>query len=116
MDQLTTPDGRYVVVRGRLWRSSNPGLSAERRQDLILELMTARRGVKEALRAGVPAQLAHARSAVDATKVALGERGPAWWSDGASDFNRHLIKNSPYADWYETVRATKKGTEAIKPA
>ncbi len=22
---LVTPDGRYFVVRGRLWRTSNPG-------------------------------------------------------------------------------------------
>lgn len=26
-------------------------------------------------------------------------RGPAWWSDGALDFNRHLVKDSPFADW-----------------
>lgn len=25
-----TPDGRYFVVRGRLWRRSNPGLSTLR--------------------------------------------------------------------------------------
>ena len=29
-------------------------------------------------------------------KVELGERGPVWWSDGAPDYNRHLIKNTPY--------------------
>jgi len=23
---LRTPDGRYIVVRGRLWRSANPTL------------------------------------------------------------------------------------------
>lgn len=105
VDQLTTLDGRYIVVRGRSWRASNPGLSAERREALVSELMNARRGVKKALRVGDPEQLARARCAVDAAKVALGERGPAWWSDGARDFNRHLVKNSPYADWYEMVRA-----------
>ena len=104
MDQLTTPDGHYVVVRGRLWRASNPGLNVERREALVHELMKARRGVKAALRVADPAQLARARSAVDAAKVALGERGPAWWSDGARDFNRHLVKNTPYADWYEAAR------------
>jgi hypothetical protein len=27
-----TPDGRYFVVRGRLWRLANPGLSSAERQ------------------------------------------------------------------------------------
>jgi hypothetical protein len=29
---LSIPDGRYVVVRGRLWRTSNPALDASERQ------------------------------------------------------------------------------------
>src|SRR5436305_14713863 len=33
-------------------------------------------------------------------KRQLGERGPTWWEDGAPDFNRHLARNTPYADWY----------------
>lgn len=33
-------------------------------------------------------------------KVALGERGPVWWNDGAPDFNRHLAANTLYAYWY----------------
>jgi hypothetical protein len=40
-----------------------------------------------------------ARAAVDAAKVALGERGPVWWEDEAPDLNRHLAKNTPYAEW-----------------
>jgi hypothetical protein len=40
------------------------------------------------------------RDRVDAAKRALGERGPAWWDDGAPDYNRHLAKNTPYADWW----------------
>lgn len=100
MSQLVTPDGRYIVVRGRLWRASNPDLSTERREALVHELMDARREVKEALRTKDAERLARARHAVNAAKVALGERGPVWWSDGAKDFNRHLVKNSPYADWF----------------
>jgi hypothetical protein len=23
-----------------------------------------------------------------------------WWSDGTPDYNRRLVKNTPYADWY----------------
>ena len=26
-----TPDGRYIVVRGRLWRRANPHLAEDRR-------------------------------------------------------------------------------------
>jgi hypothetical protein len=36
---------------------------------------------------------------VHAAKVALGERGPVWWADGAPDLNRRLVRNTPYADW-----------------
>ena len=35
-----------------------------------------------------------------AWRRALGERGPVWWSDGAPDFNRRMVKNTPYAGWY----------------
>jgi hypothetical protein len=39
-----TPDGRYFVVRGKLWRMANPNLSAEIRSALVSELMAARSG------------------------------------------------------------------------
>ena len=48
----TTPDGRYFVVRGRLWRCSDPSLPPDRRAELIHELMDARRRVGAALKAG----------------------------------------------------------------
>ncbi|GAB3514645.1 hypothetical protein [Pseudoxanthomonas daejeonensis] len=94
-----TPDRRYLVVRGRLWRASNPGLADDVRDRLVRQLMDARRGVRDALREG-DAALRAARAAVQAAKVGLGERGPVWWADGAKDYNRHLARNSPYADWY----------------
>jgi hypothetical protein len=43
---------------------------------------------------------AAAHMGVDEVKRALGERGPAWWDGGSPDFNRHMAKNTPYADWY----------------
>jgi hypothetical protein len=46
-----TPDGRYFVVRGRLWRMANPELPEEKRARLVAELMKARRKVGQALRA-----------------------------------------------------------------
>ncbi len=48
MDPLITPDGRYLIVRGRLWRTTNPGLSEPQRERLVHELMDARRAVKSA--------------------------------------------------------------------
>lgn len=96
----TTPDGRYFVVRGRLWRMSDPALPAERRDLLVRELMTARRAVGVARRAGDPDAEAAAHAAVDRAKHALGERGPVWWRDGAPDHNRHMARNTPYADWF----------------
>ena len=49
MNERVTPDGRYFVVRGRLWRRANPNLSVEKRDLLVRELMNARRAVKAAL-------------------------------------------------------------------
>ena len=103
MKERVTPDGRYFVVRGRLWRRANPQLPVERREALISELMNARRAVKAAMRSGVAADLALARKAVDVAKIGLGERGPVWWTDGAPDLNRHKVKDSPYASWYDTA-------------
>ena len=42
---------------------------------------------------------ADARRAVDEAKNGLGKRGPVWWTDGAPDYNRHLVKDTPYAEW-----------------
>ena len=102
MKYPVTPDGRYFVVRGRLWRTSNPALPPERISALTRELMRARRAVGVALRADDADALHAARAAVDAAKTALGERGPVWWTDGAPDLNRHKVKDSPYAEWYQS--------------
>ena len=96
----STPDGRYFVVSGRLWRMSNPGLAPDERQRLVEQLMTARRQVGAAKKASDADAERAARAQVDQAKRALGERGPAWWTDGAPDFNRRMVANTPYADWY----------------
>jgi hypothetical protein len=93
-----TPDGRYFVVRGRLWRRSDPRLSDADRQALVAELMSARRAVRAALSTGDRNDLAAARARVDAAKRGLGERGPVWWTDGSPDLNRHMARTTPYAD------------------
>jgi hypothetical protein len=96
-----TPDGRYIVVRGRLWRASNPSLGERQRVEAVAALMHARRAVRDAR--NDPVAMAEARQAVQRAKVMLGERGPVWWSDGAPDYNRHPAKNSPYAEWFSTI-------------
>lgn len=97
----TTPDGRYFVVKGQLWRCSNPALDEEARQSRVNDLMKARQAVKTAKRAEDDAALKAARGSVNAAKIALGERGPVWWSDGTPDFNRYKAVNTPYRDWFE---------------
>lgn len=96
---VTTPDGRYLIVRGRLWRRTDPRLPEDRRQKLVTALMDARRAVGRALRAD-PSALPAARAAVHGAKTALGERGPLWWDDGAPDLTRRMARSTPYADWY----------------
>lgn len=104
-----TPDGRYFVVRGRLWRCSDPGLDAATRTALTHELMSARRAKQLAMRANDDDAREAARARVDAAKRALGERGPVWWDDGAPDFNRHMARNTVYAAWFAGVSEAGDG-------
>lgn len=103
-----TPDGRYFVVRGRLWRCTDPALPEETRRELVAELMSARRAVGAAMRAGDREAETTARARVHAAKLALGERGPVWWTDGAPDLNRRLVANTPYAQWYATLEPSER--------
>lgn len=96
-DYTPTPDRRYFVVRGRLWRLSNPWLDAPTHKSLVVELMAARRALKAARE---PAERMTHRLAIDKAKRALGERGEVWWKDGAPDYNRYLAVNTPYAEWF----------------
>lgn len=98
-----TPDGRYFVVRGRLWRLTNPNLDEATRQRLVQDLMGARRAVHAGR--GNAAAIAAARLQVDAAKQALGERGPVWWTDESPDLNRHMVATSPYAAWFAALPA-----------
>ena len=107
---MRTPDGRYIIVRGRLWRASNPGLAKDERQALVDRLMDARRAVGAAKRSGDRDAEKAARTKVHSAKLALGERGPVWWSDGAPDENRTLAGNSSYADWWAALGETQDGS------
>lgn len=110
-ESRTTPDGRYLVVEGRLWRRSNPALGAKQRALLVEALMHARRDVGLALRARDKAAEREARARVHRAKVALGERGPPWWTDGAPDFNRRLVQNTPYAGWFQALGSERDFSE-----
>ena len=60
-----------MVIEGRRWRASDPAIPDTLRQELVAELMSARRDVRTD-----PEQ---ARPRVQDAKVALGERGEPWW-------------------------------------
>ena len=95
-----TPDGRYFVARGRLWRKTDPSLSGSARRTAIKALMQARRAVQTAR---TEQDERAARDAVDAAKHDLGERGPVWWQDGAPDEGGKHPANSSYADWWQSL-------------
>ena len=110
---MKTPDQRYLVVNGRLWRAANPSLPADVRVRLTRELMAGRRAVKAAKESGDEAALQVARGAVNRAKEGLGERGAVWWKDGSPDLNRTLVKNSPYAPWHEDVESREQVVDAF---
>lgn len=102
-----TPDGRYFVARGKLWRNSNPKLTDKGRKALNKKLNEARGKLK---RAGPDMQKQRAaKRKIHAAKLALGERGPVWWSDGAPDENNLAPRHSSYADWWDALPQEVRG-------
>ncbi|CAM3032557.1 Lipoprotein [Sphingomonas zeae] len=75
-------------------------MAPDERQALVDALMQARRAVRTGMMRKDEAGLIRARAQVQNAKVALGERGPVWWDDGAPDLNRHMVRNTGYAEWY----------------
>lgn len=98
-----TPDGRYIVAGGRLYRRSNPALPADEHLRLTFELIAARSAEMHARRRKDEAGLAEARKKVDAAKTALGQRGAPWWSDGAPDMSRQMASATGYAGWLASL-------------
>lgn len=96
-DYTPTPDRRYYVIRGRLWRLSNPALDQQQHERLVAELMSAKNDVRDGKDSR---ERINARLKVDAAKRALGERGTVWWTDGAPDYHRRLAIQTPYAAWF----------------
>ena len=92
-----TDDGHHVVIDGRKWRATDPSIPESFRQELVDELMAARRAVK--------AGESDARARVNDAKTALGERGHPWWEESAGPaFDDRIAA---------TIRAlTRKRTES----
>ena len=107
-DYPHTPDGRYFVSKSRLWRCTDPDLPEPERRALVKALMQARLAVRDALRAEDEDAERAARAKVHEAKVALGERGPVWWSDDAPDENRRHPKNTSYADWWAGLSGAER--------
>jgi hypothetical protein len=88
---------------------ANPGLDEAERAGLVGRLMEARRAVRGAKKAADPDAEATAHRAVDEVKQALGARGPVWWDDGSPDLNRHMAKNTLYAEWCAQLARSHQG-------
>jgi hypothetical protein len=112
VQQPVTPDGRYFVVRGKLWRMPNPYLAPAKRNALVSELMKARSAVRSAKLSSNQVEEAAAHHAVDVVKRELGERGAVWWIDETPDLNRQAVKKTVYAKWYSGLRASRRRSEA----
>lgn len=77
-----TADGRYIVVRGRRWRATDPELPEEFTVPLRSELGRARSAIG---RAEDPDEVRAWRDRVQLAKEGLGERGQAWWEMTVAD-------------------------------
>lgn len=84
-----TPDGKYLVARGLLKRCTNPNLADQDRRKAVKKLMQGR--------------MSGDREAVTEAKIALGESGPVWWSDGAPDLSGTPPADTEYRGWWETL-------------
>lgn len=73
-DVERTEEGRWIEVDGRRWRATDPSIPEALRQELVNELMSARRGQH--------------RGRTQDAKVALGERGPRWWDPPTDEGDR----------------------------
>ena len=79
-DVQLTEDQHFIVVNGRRWRATDPGIPKQLRGELVAELMSARRAIGQGEET--------ARPRVQDAKVALGERGEPWWEPPTPDGRR----------------------------
>jgi len=95
MKKITsTPDGRHIIINGRKWRASDPNIPEGLKSQLVSVLMSARRDVAKALKSNDETLEKHARRRVNDAKIALGERGQAWWEAHNETGLKERIKSS----------------------
>ncbi|MFI9152373.1 hypothetical protein [Streptomyces sp. NPDC053367] len=103
-----TPDGRFVVIKGRKWRATDPSIPEEVAARLRRHLMSARRAVRSATTEGDERAERTARSRVNRAKVALGERGTPWWEQSEGERRRRWEQGLATLD-AEAQRGSREG-------
>ncbi|MEE9333429.1 MAG: hypothetical protein V3U65_04990 [Granulosicoccaceae bacterium] len=93
-----TPDGRYLVSKGILNRCTNPNLEDAFRRKTLKTLMKAR--------------MSKDRDAALEAKIALGEAGPLWWSDGSPDYSGSAPDATPYEQWWASLTDDQRAAGA----
>lgn len=73
---MAAPEPSFIVVNGRRWRASDPRIPDNLRRELVNELMAARRAVRDGK---TQLEIRRSRRRINDAKLALGERGHAWW-------------------------------------
>lgn len=84
-DEPATDSQRYLTVRGRRWRRTDPRIPEDLRSGLVSALGRARSAVRTA---ADDSARASARRRVQAAKEGLGERGTPWWDLTGSEGRR----------------------------
>ncbi|QQB16049.1 MULTISPECIES: biopolymer transporter Tol [Brevibacterium] len=80
-----TEDEKWLVVRGRRWRRTDPALPDALVERLKSHLGRARNAVRAAKTAADDTALRAARERVGVAKQGLGERGEKWWEMPRAD-------------------------------
>ena len=84
-DESAVDEDRWIVVKGRRWRRTDPGLDQQIVDELKSHLGRARNAVKAAKGSGSEEELRQARDRVNTAKHGLGERGDYWWDMSLAD-------------------------------